>query len=523
MFRFPNPGSNIERLVDIFRDTFADYTKSYSLDYVSYIMAQHKSASAVGSFGIEAFIKSQTKDKSRNSIYGQAKAYAETYRWLGWVYAENLSKMYVTPIGRLILDKEYNWFPIFKTCFLCWVTPNENIKSKSEYNGYPILNILNTAVKTDGKLSRDEMIVGPLNEKYERLGSSAAYIDDIRKGKLDINDELTQFGVSKNTLGNYTRIVIAGLRFTKLMEKSGHYFLLTNEGKRIANKVIIDKVLKKNASNDEIISSFKRFLEYSQFVIPKYTKNLNDQIFGSPYQVFKPAKINSLLVNIRILPNDLINNSNEISETQVKDSINSKYVQEPLTSFVMESEIRNTYTVHDKDEFTEFLKSTKLSEILEIVGKYKKEEFYPFVGKLFRVIGFEANLSPNGQNAQRADIVLSYQDERTIPVEVKSKTEVSKINIKSIEQAFENKIILRSRQYGHFKKDDASFVVGFSYPSSASKADQLVKAYYKVYGVKIVLISIRTLVKMAKETLEHNRQWDIDDFITNMGEVQIDG
>ena len=72
MFRFPNPGSNIERLVDIFRDTFADYTKSYSLDYVSYIMAQHKSASAVGSFGIEAFIKSQTKDKSRNSIYGQA-------------------------------------------------------------------------------------------------------------------------------------------------------------------------------------------------------------------------------------------------------------------------------------------------------------------------------------------------------------------------------------------------------------------------------------------------------------------
>lgn len=522
MFRFPNPGSDIERLVNIFRDTFADYTKSFSLEYISYIMAQHKSASAVGSFGIKAFKKSQTKDKSRNSIYNQAKAYAETYRWLGWIYAESLSKMYVTPIGRLILDEEYDWFPIFKTCFLSWTTPNENIKSKSEYNGYPILNILNTAVKTDGKLSRDEMIVGPLNEKYEELGSSATYIDDIRKGKLNINEEITQFGISKNTLGNYTRIVIAGLRFTKLMKKSGHYFLLTNEGKRISNKMI-DKVLTKDANDDEIIASFKWFLEYSQFNILKSAKNLNDQILGSPYQIFNPAKINGLLVNAGMLPKYLTNNSRDMLEKHVKSFTYAKYRQELLASFVIESEVGNTHDVYDKDEFNEFLKSTKLSEILEIVGKYKKEEFYPFVGKLFRIIGFEASVSRNGQNAQRADIVLNYQGKRTIPVEVKSKTEVSKINIKSIEQAFENKIILMSRQYGHFKKDDASFVVGFDYPSSASKANQLVNAYYKVYGVKIVLISISTLVKMAKETLENNRQWDINNFINNMGEVRLNG
>ena len=136
-------------------------------------------------------------------------------------------------------------------------------------------------------------------------------------------------------------------------------------------------------------------------------------------------------------------------------------------------------------------------------------------------MGFKVDVSPNGQNAQRADIVLSYEGNRTIPVEVKSKTEVEKINIKSVEQAIENKIILQSRKYKDSMFSDSTFIVGFNYPDS-KRISQLINACYEVYKIKVVLFSSETLINMAKTSLLNNKKWDIEKMITTRGEIRIE-
>lgn len=527
MYRFPNPGSDIRRFIQVFKDVFSERVNNvYSVDSISYIMAITQSASAVGSVGLRAFQKSKKKDKSRDSIYNQAKAYAEAYRWLGWLYGDSLNKFKLTPIGKMIVNDDYKADPIFKTCFVCWNTPNENIKSKACYKGYPILNILYTARSLDNKISRDEMILGPLNEKYGVMGSAVSYIRNMRNGKIDLKHELAMQPISVNTQRNYTRLVLAGLKYTGLMKQINDqkYLTLTQSGiKLVSRKKVKILTLDDKDNESKLKDAFFWFLKSSEFRVDPY-EGLKE-IIGSPYQTFTPLELDKIFVNSDLLPECLrteqIDNLASSKYERQSDYIYSR-VKDIVTD-VNSTEIRDSgCSVYQVNKETKnLLLDNKTKKILDIIGIYKKEKFYPFIADLFNIIGFNATVSPNGQNAQRADLVLYYQNKTTVPVEVKSKTEVSKINIKAIEQAVENKIILESRKNTPSFRDDSSFVVGFDYPNSLREND-LIDACDKVYGIKVLMISASDLIKMAKGVLESNKKWDIEKIIRGKGKLKIE-
>lgn len=525
MFRFPNPGSDINRCIAVFKKTFSgDQDAYYKIEKISKIMANNESASAVGSMGKLAYDKSQKKDKTRNSIYNQAKAYVELYRWLGWLYASNLSSVKLTAIGKMILSENYESFPIFLTCFLCWNTPNENIKSTSKYKGYPILNILCTASKLDGKITRDEIILGPLNEKYEKNASSVSYLKKIRKENCDIKKELSNTKIAINTQKNYTRFVLAGLKYTKLMKKVGNEYVLTSKGKKISDKKY-DRMLFSKDINDrkKILEAFCWFLKNSGFKVNSFkTEYKDNEVFGSPYQVFKPKKIDQILINGGMLPEDFKSEENEnldLSKSKVE-----KVLYKKVNSLKTKVDIVNdssTVVYIDNQATKRLICKKSTQEILKIIGDYKKNEFYPFIGDLFKILGFKVCIPPSGRNAVRADIVLKYDKNRVIPVEVKSKTEVSKINIKAVEQAIENKIILEAQKNQSFEFNDSTFVVGFDYPTSI-RENQLINACDKIYKIKVALFSVETLIKMARKKLNTKKEWNIEKMITGKGTIEID-
>lgn len=411
------------------------------------------------------------------------------------------------------------------TLYLHYNSPNENIKSKSSYKGYPILNILITASKLDGKISRDEIILGPLNEKYESLGASVEYIKNIRNKKIDIKNELLKSDISINTQRNYTRLVLSGLKYTNLMEKKGKEYILSEKGEKIAKEYSSNLLsLNDRDSKDIYISSaFYNFLSISNFDLSKIERIPNKKIYGSPYQTFKPSEVDTILTKSKLLPEYLVSGDNSIAYNAQKDS-------EYSSSYTKISDLVTQISSSDKSadlldinwiNSTEQLLHNDTEKILKVVGKYKKEEFYPFIGDLFKIIGFNVKVSPNGQNAQRADIVLTYGKDRTIPVEVKSKTEVPRINIKSIEQAIENKIILESRKYSKSKRNDSTFVVGFEYPSS-KRENELVNACNEIYNIKVALFSTKLLITMAKETIDFKKRWDIEKMITGKGRIKVE-
>ena len=528
MFRFPNPGSDIKRFIQVFKDVFSNNKNAvYSIDYISYIMAITNSASAVGSVGIKAFKNSKKKDKSRDSIYNQAKAYVEAYRWLGWLYGDSLKTFILTPIGKMILDNDYEADPIFTTCFVCWNTPNENIKSKSDYDGYPILNVLYTASLIGNKISRDEMILGPLNEKYQMMGSSASYIKDIRDGNLDLNQELKKSPISENTQKNYTRLVLAGLKYTGLMQplkgKDKKYLCLSQNGIDVISHIEHGLLtIRDKDEKSKLKASFLWFLKNCKFRIDSFEDI--KEVIGSPYQVFSPSDLDDIFVDSGLLPKHLKtrngDNLDSIVDLADLDSINTRAenIFTNVKSTILDRNSRSSCRQNSKTEILISNNSTK--EILKIISNYKKEQFYPFIADLFNIIGFDSVVSPNGQNAQRADVVL-YYNKRTIPVEVKSKTEVGKLNIKAIEQAVENKIILESRKYAPSLRDDSTLAVGFDYPDSMREND-LINACDKVYGIKVLMISAKDLIEMAKSVLIDNKVWDIETIITGKGKMRIE-
>lgn len=533
MFRFPNPGSDINRFIRVFSNTFCEEPDAaYSIDDISYIMAANNSASAVGSIGEKAFHKSQNKNKSLNSIYNQAKSYVELYRWLGWLYASDLKNVKLTAIGKIIVSGVYDVIPIFTTCFVCWNTPNKNINSSSNYKGYPVLNILVTALSLNGKINRDEIIVGPLNEQYSEIGSSVKYINEIRNGSLSIENELQKNSIKVTTQRNYTRLLLSGLRYSGLMKKEKNEYVLTEKGEKIVRENFFTEEKEKIASESllsledennisKIKSAFYSFLKNSNFDVSNL-KSEPIKVFGSPYQVFNPSIVDKVLLEGKLLPENLVTDiSYSYSKTDNKQAVSYNQVDDIVTNAFLINEDKVLLQEYIENQTRKLLINNSVEELIDIIKDYKKDKFYPFIGDLFEIIGFKVNVSPNGQNAQRADIVLNYKDIHTIPVEVKSKTEIPKINIKSIEQAIENKIILESRKYLQSRRSDSSFVVGFDYPMSTREND-LINACSKVYGIKIVLFSARTLITMAKEVLESQKKWDIENLITGKGRIEVE-
>ena len=136
--------------------------------------------------------------------------------------------------------------------------------------------------------------------------------------------------------------------------------------------------------------------------------------------------------------------------------------------------------------------SIQLAEITQVLGH---DKFYPFVASIFTDAGFAAVVGNPGDTSNRIDIVLIHPDD-SLPVEVKSPTESSYINVKSIQQALENKVVMDERQFYPTLLTSSSLVVGLEYPPARSGVQELVDDIYTVYGVRIGLIALPRLLTL---------------------------
>lgn len=126
----------------------------------------------------------------------------------------------------------------------------------------------------------------------------------------------------------------------------------------------------------------------------------------------------------------------------------------------------------------------------------KQEAFYPLVAHLFTAAGHPAWRPAQGDTSNRIDLVL-VDAEDSLPVEVKSRTEVAVINVKSVQQALENRVVLDQRAFFAADPDSSTLVVGYQYPPARSDVAELIADIAAAFGVSVGLVSLLDLYELA--------------------------
>ena len=136
MYRFPNPGSDINVLVSIYEIIQEYFSDKYyfNIDDMSGALVRSGAITSSGSVGEEALMRSYNKKRSIDPVYNQVKMYAEIFRKLGFISSYLSQLNYVnTDLGKSIVRSERNiQKDIIRNCLLGIVSPNENINDKSK-------------------------------------------------------------------------------------------------------------------------------------------------------------------------------------------------------------------------------------------------------------------------------------------------------------------------------------------------------------------------------------------------------
>ena len=168
---------------------------------------------------------------------------------------------------------------------------------------------------------------------------------------------------------------------------------------------------------------------------------------------------------------------------------------------------------HTKEEFMEVSKQTL---------EHMNYEFYDIIGLILKHIGFKnTQVSREGDVNNRMDAVI-IDEENSIPIEIKSPGESIEINIKSIRQACENKVIILSRKFFKTTDDTTSLAIAFSYPPERSDVYELIDDIKKAYHFNIGIIDIDDLLSLVWDINEGVGELDFDYFNTFSGKFNYD-
>ena len=137
----------------------------------------------------------------------------------------------------------------------------------------------------------------------------------------------------------------------------------------------------------------------------------------------------------------------------------------------------------------------------------KKDIFYPLISTLFKIIGFDSEVSRDGDNGSRFDVVIVDKN-KSIPIEVKSPTEEEVVNIKAIRQALENKIVMLSRKKFITDNETTSMAVGYELPNNRADIQNLIYAIKETFGFRIGVIGFKSLLYIAVNFLIKEKSVD---------------
>jgi ferredoxin len=143
------------------------------------------------------------------------------------------------------------------------------------------------------------------------------------------------------------------------------------------------------------------------------------------------------------------------------------------------------------------------------VAGERQSIFYRFVCSLLTALGLPARLSNAGDTSFRMDAVCPHPD-FSVPVEIKSPTEVDTADPKSVRQALENHVIMRGRTTDPTSAATATFAIGHEPLPARSDARELASDIEATYGVRVRIFSTAWLLHRLVEIATGAASFDVD-------------
>lgn len=550
MIRFPNPGSDIPSFIHIFQTlyTYLSDRAWFGLDDMSKTLTRMNLAASSGHVGEAALTLSTRNDRSRDPLYNQSKMYAELFRTLGWMVSDDPEaalRFRFTLLGDHAAVADVDPKVIFEESVLGINYPNRILSIKGTEASRVFSAILRAAMRLDGSICRDEIILGILNHSDIGNGAMDAIVTYIRSlrgstRRLEqaIGDTSARIRILVNTMQNYTRFPLAVMQYcgwferitTKRFYPDGRptvMFQLTDYGRQRAEELeraadIRMPYLEAQPTEKQkalIRLGFYSMLQRANFDISPAIAQVaidrgflrgeiaDKQVVLSPYQTVRPEVADDAL---------------GIAQGTRPEGAVERATGEPM-HFTINNLVRQTTTIRLQQIAFGIAKVTTGSPIereisalirkglsdkqiaTAIFAKYRtatKEVFYPQISDLFTLIGFRCHASRAGINYERWD-AIAVDDAYSIPIEIKSPTEEQFISVKAIRQALENKVILLSRQSYPTDWNTVTLAVGYYPPNERAEVSRLIADIKDTFGVRIGVIDFQSLLEIASETVRN--------------------
>jgi hypothetical protein len=546
MLRFPNPGSDIDSFVRIYQELFEALNDraAFGLDDFSATLVERNLATSCGFMGQEALLRSTRDDRSRDPLYNQSKMYSELYKVLGWLHpsSDSALRFRFTYLGAHIAAARRDPRALVRESVLGIVYPNAILNVKGSLALRPFATILRSMGALDGLLCRDEMIIGPLclenDRDRKKVYAMVKTIAGLRgvwsrlSAKLEeISDERK---IDINTMANYTRFPIAIMKWSGWADSQrrkdiyGHpmtFLVLTEEGHEALARIESYQDIRAadlESWDDKIKTAFVRIgfyqmLDRAGFDISQVARQLSDDLrivssvtthsefLFSPFQELSMDSLSTIFPSV-----------SGASQSQTTTIIGASESKTHLKSSVALAKSRAEQKCDDPELVGLFQSvSTKakgdirrIADMIAVsLSASNKDEFYPFVVRLFRLLGYACELSRVGVNYQRWDAIIIDQ-QHSVPIEIKSPGEEEYLSVKAVRQALENKIVLLSRKSYPTTPSTTSLVVGYNLPNDRSEVSSLISDIRATFGVAIGVIDLRSLLIMGGAKILQGKNHD---------------
>lgn len=137
-----------------------------------------------------------------------------------------------------------------------------------------------------------------------------------------------------------------------------------------------------------------------------------------------------------------------------------------------------------------------LRGLMDGLRPLQQEKFYRLVGNLLTAIGMPTLVSRHGDTSNRMDAVV-VDARQSVPVEIKSPSEVDSVNVKSVQQALENKVIMESRAPYLAEPMTTSLAIGYLPAADRSDVSELIEDIHRAFGINIGVIDLPALYALV--------------------------
>ena len=559
MIRFRNPACDLHGMLTTFTAVYRQLRRqeTFTLSAMTQAIVAANRMSSSGYTGQKALELGSSEERRRDKTYNNAKMLSEWFRLLGWMTAVSTTALEFrfTWLGAHAAELTGDPTAFLEECLLGISNPNAVLRVKYTEPVRFFRCLLRTMLRMDGKLCRDEMILGPMCADDRSEAAFSAMLDRLRSIRGDRDalaaefDTLcTELNMKAVSVRNCTRFPIAALRGCGWAEEyrdtelypgsSVKFFRLTEYGRARAQALeyVSDLRLQEFLEQPEdrqdalIRQGFYQMMERAGFETAEYKESrqavadwmlcapLLDglPLYFSPYQTIACAQVDAALAIQQTAQHEcfdlfaLMDAPAEAAAVLPQQKPTQRAEEKPITvrfSAALETAHWDAQT-HTLAETIStllaegFTPSNIAEQLSERYAQANQTVFYPLVADLFRILGYPCAVSRKGDNAERWDAIVIDAVE-SVPIEIKSPMEEQHLSMKAVRQALENKIVLRSRKTHPTTMACSTLAVGFLPPNARADVAALIADIKTTYGISVAVIDFASLVTLAAQTLQN--------------------